>query len=219
MDYQERSRDRMRRRKRKLRNRRIAFGIILVTIIGLMVWIFVPKGIEEREEKAPSTLAPTNVPSPTLQITRDVLTATPTPEPTPTKELEPTYTEDELFCMAAAIYNEAGGDMCSDETRLLVGYVILNRVNSSKFPNTIREVLEAKRQYGEFYWTGVKFADRSSKPEEKNAVERAYEIAKRVLTEPSTIPETVAFQAEFEQGTGVYKYQDSIYFCHAKEVK
>lgn len=218
MDYQERSRDRMRRRKRKLRNRRIAFGIILVTIIGLMVWIFVPKGIEEREEKAPSTLAPTNGPSPTLQITRDVLTATPTPEPTPTEEPEPTYTKDELFCMAAAIYNEAGGDMCSDETRLLVGYVILNRVNSSKFPNTIREVLEAKRQYGEFYWTGVKFADRSSKPEEKNAVERAYEIAKRVLTEPSPIPETVVFQAEFEQGTGVYKYQDGIYFCHAKEV-
>ena len=218
MDYQERSRDRMRRRKRKLRNRRIAFGIILVTIIGLMVWIFVPKDIEEREEQVSGTLEPTNVPSSTLHITRAVLTPTPTPEPTPTEEPEPTYTEDELFCMAAAIYNEAGGDMCSDETRLLVGYVILNRVNSSKFPNTIREVLEAKRQYGEFYWTGVKFADRSSKPEEQHAVERAYEIAKRVLTEPSPIPETVVFQANFEQGTGVYKYQDGIYFCYSEEV-
>ena len=218
MDYQERSRDSMRRRKRKLRNRRIAFGIILVTIIGLMVWIFVPKGIEEREEQVSGTSAPTNVPSPTLQITRDVVTATPTPEPTPTKELEPTYTEDELFCMAAAIYNEAGGDACSDETRMLVGYVILNRVKDPRFPDSIREVLEARNQYGEFYWTGVKFADRSSKPGEQNAVERAYEIAKRVLSEPSTIPETVVFQAEFEQGTGVYKYQDGIYFCHAKEV-
>jgi hypothetical protein len=218
MDYQERSRDRMRRRKRNIRNRKIAFGIILVTIIGLMVWIFIPKDIEEREEQVSGALAPMNVPSPTLQITKDVLIATPTPEPIPTKELEPTYTEDDLFCMAAAIYNEAGGDMCSDETRLLVGYVILNRVNSPGFPNTIREVLEAKGQYGKFYWTGVKFADRSSKPEEQHAVERAYEIAKRVLSEPSTIPETVVFQAEFEQGTGVYKYQDGIYFCHAKEV-
>ena len=53
---------------------------------------------------------------------------------------------------------------------------------------------------------------------EQAAVERAYEIAKRVLTEPSTIPETVVFQAEFSQGTGVYKYQDGIYFCYAEEV-
>lgn len=218
MDYQERSRDRMRRRKRNIRNRRITFSIILVTIISLTVWIFIPKDIEEREEQVSGTLAPMNVPSPTLQITKNVLTTTPTPEPAPTKELEPTYTEDDLFCMAAAIYNEAGGDMCSDETRLLVGYVILNRVNSPRFPNTIREVLEAKRQYGEFYWTGVKFADRSSKPEEQHAVKRAYEIAKRVLTEPSPIPKTVVFQAEFKQGTGVYKYQDGIYFCYSEEV-
>lgn len=214
MDYQERSRDRMRRRKRKLRNRRIAFGLILVTLMGLMIWIFIPKDSPEREEQVSTTLAPIQEPSPTLQMTSSFIKET----PEPTKEPEPTYTEDELFCMAAAIYNEAGGNSCSDETRLMVGYVILNRVNDPRFPDTLREVLEAKRQYGEFYWTGVKFADRSSRPEEQAAVERAYEIAKRVLTEPSTILETVVFQADFSQGTGVYKYQDGIYFCYSEEV-
>ena len=213
MDYQKRNRDRL--KKRKIRNRRIAFAIILVTVVGVMVWIFTPKEKpQEKEETVSQVIAPIYEPPEEITITGTLTQES----PEPSQEMETTYTEDELFCMAAAIYNEAGGDMCSDETRLLVGYVILNRVNSSKFPNTIREVLEAKRQYGEFYWTGVKFADRSSKPEEQHAVERAYEIAKRVLTEPSTIPETVVFQAEFEQGTGVYKYQDGIYFCHAKEV-
>ena len=213
MDYQKRNRDRL--KKRKIRNRRIAFAIILVTVVGVMVWIFTPKEKPQEKEETVSQVS-----SPMYEPPEEItITGTLTQESLePSQEMETTYTEDELFCMAAAIYNEAGGDMCSDETRLLVGYVILNRVNSSKFPNTIREVLEAKRQYGEFYWTGVKFADRSSKPEEQNAVERAYEIAKRVLSEPSTIPETVVFQAEFEQGTGVYKYQDGIYFCHAKEV-
>ena len=214
MNYQKRSRDRM--RKRKLRNRRILFGLILVTAVGSGVCAFAPKEIPyEKEESVSQVIAP--IYEPPQEVT---ITSTLTHESSePAQEPEITYTEDELFCMAAAIYNEAGGDACSDETRMLVGYVILNRVKDPRFPDSIREVLEAKSQYGKFYWTGVKFADRSSKPEEQNAVERAYETAKRVLSEPSTIPETVVFQAEFEQGAGVYKYQDGIYFCHAKEVK
>ena len=133
---------------------------------------------------------------------------------------KPSYTDEELFYMAAAIYNEAGGDACSDDTRRLVGYVILNRVNDSRFPNTIKGVLEQRSQYGRFHWTGIKFADRASLPQEKNAVDRAYRIAKEVLeTDIIPIPHTVVFQAEFLQGVSLYAYQDGIYFCHAKEVR
>lgn len=213
MDYQKRNRDRL--KKRKIRNRRVAFAIILVTVVGVRVWIFTPKEKpQEKEETVSQVSSPMYEPPEEITITGTLTQES----PEPTQETETTYTEDELFCMAAAIYNEAGGNTCSDETRMLVGYVILNRVKDPRFPDSIREVLEAKSQYGKFYWTGVKFADRSSKPEEQHAVERAYEIAKRVLTEPSTIPETVVFQAEFEQGTGVYKYQDGIYFCYSEEV-
>ena len=35
---------------------------------------------------------------------------------------EPAYTEEELEYMAMVIYQEAGSDTCSDETRLAVGY-------------------------------------------------------------------------------------------------
>lgn len=131
----------------------------------------------------------------------------------------PKYTEDELFCMAATIYNEAGGDACSDDTRRLVGYVVLNRINDPRFPDTMREVLEAKNQYGRFCETGVKFADRCSLPQEQHAVERAYTIAREVLEcDEIPIPPTVVFQSEFEQGTSIYRYQDGLYFCHAEEV-
>lgn len=140
------------------------------------------------------------------------------PEPLDTVP-EPKYTEDDLFCMAAAIYNEAGGDACSDDTRRLIGYVILNRVNDSRFPNTVRQVLEAPKQYGTFSETGVKFASRSSHLEEKSAVNRAYKIAEEVLSvDIIPIPSTVLFASEYELGVGLYVYQDGFYFCFAKEV-
>jgi len=186
-------------------------AILLFILIFFMSSIFfIVQAVNKKSSETVSPIKDTMkiiiLRPPELKATKSVFTAT-----------ESTYTQDELFCMAAAIYNEAGGDKCSDESRELVGYVILNRVNDSRFPNTIREVLEAKRQYGRFYWTGVKFADRSSLPQEQHAVKRAYEIAKKVLTTPSPIPKTVVFQAGFKQGDGVYKYIDGIYFCY-KEV-
>ena len=136
-------------------------------------------------------------------------------EPVALEAPAPKYTEDDLFCMAAVIYNEAGGDACSDDTRRMVGYVVLNRVNDARFPDTIREVLEAKGQYGRFSVTGVKFANRSSLPQEQHAVERAYQIAKEVLEcDEIPIPSTVVFQSERELGTSLYSYQDKTYFCH-----
>lgn len=131
------------------------------------------------------------------------------------------YTEDELFCMAAAIYNEAGSENCSDDTRRMVGYVILNRVNDIRYPNTIRGVLEEKGQYGRFYYTGIEFLDRGDSYWESHYQDRAYRIAAEVLESRDNIPipSNVLFQAEFKQGVSVYKYQDGLYFCCAKEVK
>lgn len=129
------------------------------------------------------------------------------------------YTKDELFCMAAVIYNEAGADACSDEHRALVGYVVLNRVNDSRYPNSIRGVLEQRGQYLGM-GNGVEFAKRYTNPGEKHAVERAYRIAREVLENRNNIPipENVVFQAEFKQGAGVYKHIGNTYFCYATEV-
>ncbi len=125
------------------------------------------------------------------------------------------YTEEELEILAIIIYQEAGGDACSDETRQMVGEVFLNRVASGRYPDTFEEVATQKKQYGRLYWTGLKWPDRASNPGEAHAVARAYECAEALLTGTveRLLPEGTIFQAEFPQGTEVVAEQDGFYFC------
>lgn len=147
-------------------------------------------------------------------ITESVELSTP-PLPETEEVVEtPSYTEKELEILAIIIYQEAGGDACSDDTRMKVGNVFLNRVDSPLFPDTFEEVALQDWQYGTLSQTGLKWPDRASYDAEQHAVERAYDIAKRCLEEDRILPSNVVFQAEFEQGDGTYCYQDGFYFCY-----
>ena len=129
------------------------------------------------------------------------------------EECEKTYTDWDLELLALVIYQEAGADYISDETRLMVGNVVLNRVADSRYPDTIEEVLLQPRQYGRLSWTGIKWPDRVTDPYEAHAVERAYRLAQELLEGKRVLPEDVIFQAEFSQGTETVAYQDGMYFC------
>ena len=130
-------------------------------------------------------------------------------DPAPDK----TYTDEELEILALIVYQEAGEDRVSDDTRRLVAQVFLNRVNDSRFPDSFYEVATAERQYGRLYWTGIVWPERASSQAEAHAVERAYKIAQEVLESDDPIcPEDVIFQAEFVQGD-IYAEQDGMYFC------
>lgn len=126
----------------------------------------------------------------------------------------PSYTEEELEILALIIYQEAGGDACSNDTRRKVGSVFLNRVNSKLFPNTFEEVATQHGQYGTLYLTGIRWPERSQSLQEVHAVKRSYAIAEELLTYGSVLPSDVIWQAGFEQGYGVYAYQDGMYFCY-----
>lgn len=121
---------------------------------------------------------------------------------------EVSYTDDDLFCLAAVVYREAGAE--SEEAQLLVANVVMNRVDSPLYPNTIHDVLTQKKQYGTMWKNGVSFPDNAN----EETVERCYAIAKRILDGERVCPESVLFQAEFLQGTGLYKEVDGIYFCY-----
>jgi N-acetylmuramoyl-L-alanine amidase len=123
---------------------------------------------------------------------------------------EALYTEEELRLLAIAIYCEAGSDNISDETRMMVAQVIINRVNDERFPDTIEEVLTQRGQYGRFYWTGVVWPSRAAS--EPEAVARAFACAKRVLDGEWPLPVDVVFQAEFIQGEIVASVP-GFYFC------
>lgn len=91
------------------------------------------------------------------------------------------YTDQELEELAIAIYCEAGSDTVSDESRRYVGDVILNRVESDDFPDTIHEVLTEPYAYGTFAWTGVEWPEYSRSEWEQGAVQRARDTARELL--------------------------------------
>lgn len=127
------------------------------------------------------------------------------------KETAKAYTEAELEMMALVIYQEAGGDACTDETRIMVGNVVMNRVADSRFPNTIEEVLLQKAQYGRLHWTGLVWPERAAN--EPEAVERAYKCAEMVLNGEKLLPDDCIWQAEFVQGKEIVAESAGFYFC------
>lgn len=114
---------------------------------------------------------------------------------------------DDLFCLAAVVCQEAGGE--SEDIRLLVANVVMNRVRSASFPNTVYGVATQYMQYGMMWKYGVSFpswADGAVK-------ERCYAAARRILSGERVCPPGVVFQAEFPQGSGTYAHYDGFYFC------
>lgn len=120
-----------------------------------------------------------------------------------------TYSDNDLYYLAAAVCREAGG--VSEEIQLLVANVIINRVNSKLYPNTIYKVLTQYKQYGTMWRDGISFPGWATSEVKANC----YSVAKRILGGERVCPENVLFQAEFKQGNRIYKYFDEgYYFCY-----
>ena len=124
-------------------------------------------------------------------------------------DYEPIEFED-LYLLSKIMYAEAGSVWLSDEWKMCVGEVVLNRVDSPEFADTIRDVLE---QPGQYYGKNSSYFNRL-RPSER-CVRLAIRLleGERVLNDPS-----VVFQANFRQGGGVHtKFVDSqlgaTYFC------
>ena len=112
------------------------------------------------------------------------------------------YTEEDLYYLTGVLVGECHG--YSWEHQIAVGSVVLNRVSSSEFPNTIKEVVLQRRQYscvrnGMFY----------RKPTERNIA-----VAKFLLENGSQIPSNVIFQSRGKQGSGIWRKIDNQFFCY-----
>lgn len=176
-------------------------------LLALLLWVLV-LGIYVGEWAAQA--APEPISEPPAVVVEPV-----EPAAVLTKEEPPipTYTEGELRTLALLIYQEAGGDACSDDTRLMVGTVALNRVASDRFPDTLQEVALQHKQYGRLHWTGLVWPERAQAPGEAHAVDRAYDCAEILLRGYRAFPDDVLFQAEFPQGVETVIHQDGLYFC------
>lgn len=112
------------------------------------------------------------------------------------------YTQDDLYVLSHIIHGESSGQ--SWNFQVAVGSVVLNRVKSNKFPNTIRGVVFQKGQYAAT-WDGNY---------NKTPSKQSKRVAKYLLENGSQLPSYVIFQAEFKQGKGVYKKMGNTYFCY-----
>lgn len=102
------------------------------------------------------------------------------------------YSEEDLKLLAGIIENEANYKSCKNSHQRAVGSVVLNRVKSDYFPDTIKEVIFQEGQYA------------IDKYRFNHPSKRAYKNAKYVLEHGSTLPDNCIFQSEFKQGDFVY---------------
>lgn len=109
--------------------------------------------------------------------------------------------QSKVYMLAHLIGGEAGADWCTDELQLMVGSVVLNRIESDRFPNTMEEVIFQKGQYS-VTWNGAY---------EQEPTERTVANARYLLLNGPTIPSDVLFQANFPQGK-TYKLVQGVYF-------
>ena len=112
----------------------------------------------------------------------------------------------DVLNLARIIQAENGGHE-DDEALLLTGVVVLKRVKSKHYPDTIMGVISQNGQYSTY--ADGKFWNEPSK--------RSMRIAKKLLSTNIVhdYPDNLVFQAEFEQGRAVYKKLGYEYFCLA----
>lgn len=115
------------------------------------------------------------------------------------------YTDEDLMWLAHIINAEGGGaSYVTDDMCYGIGSVVLNRVESDIYPNTIQEVITQQGQYSS---CGSRLWDIP-------ITERSLEIAQELIDTGSKYPSNVLFQAEFTQGSGVYEKVQNMYFCY-----
>jgi len=118
---------------------------------------------------------------------------------------------NDLFLVSKIMTAEAGSYWLSDEWKMAVGEVLLNRVASPEFPNTVEECIHQPGQY---------YPKNSSYFKKLLPWERETRLAWRLLEGERHLEPSVVFQANFTQGGGTFKsfydkYLGWTYFCYS----
>lgn len=114
-------------------------AVLLVITLCLPMISGVKAAAESVERKSTSTATLSN----TKEKKTEVLYLS--KNKTSRKAKKVSYSKSDLRLMSAIIYCEAGGEPYAG--KLGVGIVVMNRVKSRLFPNTIRKVIYQKRQF------------------------------------------------------------------------
>ena len=97
-----------------------------------------------------------------------------------------TLTETELYYLAECVQIEAGGE--SEDGKIAAASVLINRVYSTKFPNSYQEVVSQK-QNGTYQFSSYN----SSVWGKKEISEETYDAIRKALTEGSNVGDATYF--------------------------
>lgn len=115
---------------------------------------------------------------------------------------------DDLYLLSKVICYEAGSDWLTDEFRICVGEVIMNRVTSPEYPDSIHDVIYQKGQYA--CVNSARFAGLVP-------TEECIDAALRLLCGERRMVPSVVFQSNDLQGEPFTMYTDrrlgTTYFC------
>lgn len=187
---------------------RLLDGVILISLLILFLGCFFISYSDKDANMAETV--------PTASTTAVVKTTQPTTTTT-TEETKPTsaydYTEEELDLLARLIYSEGGNT--SYDTQLMIGSVVMNRVDDPNFPDTIREVIYQDNQFSVTFIRidGVVMIDRPASEESKQA-------ALEILTYGSILPQKVqvfylsSITSGWVASREPYKKSDNVQFSY-----
>ena len=114
------------------------------------------------------------------------------------------YTQKDVDLLAEVMYWENWHTDSEHLTAYYTGAVVMNRVKSKNWPDTIEKVLYQRGQYSttKYFFT-------------KEVPEECYQIARDILIFGTPdVPENVIFQSTFRQGSGKWKVINGEWFCY-----
>ena len=132
------------------------------------------------------------------------------------------YSDEDIRILTTTVFHEAGHT--TEQLRQYVAQVVLNRVEDSRFPDTVKGVITQPGQYSTKYAT-VEAANAIQATDSKNGT-YSYGICedsvKAAMMGQVEMPSNVLYQANFSQGKGVWKsvyfnsgwYASTSYFCY-----
>ena len=112
--------------------------------------------------------------------------------------------QEDVSLLAEVIYHENWHTDKEHLAAYYTGAVVMNRVHSKDWPNTVKEVLYQSGQYS----TTKKFYTKELPAE-------VYDMARDIIVNGTPdVPETIVFQAMRKQGKGLWKKVGTDYFCY-----
>lgn len=132
------------------------------------------------------------------------------------------YSDEDIRILTTTVFHEAGHT--TEQLRQYVAQVVLNRVEDSRFPDTVKGVITQPGQYSTKYAT-VEAANAIQATDSKNGTYYygiCEDSVKAAMMGQVEMPSNVLYQDNFSQGKGVWKsvyfnsgwYASTSYFCY-----